>query len=256
MSTGDTFTWRELTDRARVYVDDDHQEQQGWITDAKWLELAKVEYRILYRKWLRLGLVRPAPTDTSFSSAYNIALPTAADISAGRLGVLAVVGVAENMTSYMRMLAPAQAARGAYPYWVASGEVNQGKSITWAGTGPADEVTVELSPRDTGSTYVVRWIPVPTMPTSLDSTVQLPFGTDERLVLGLARRAHLKDSGASALLEKLIVEADAELQFAAHGRLDNQAPRVRRVRPDFHRRRWPQLSTSEFPTDPNYWMYP
>lgn len=250
------FTARELVERARVYLDDDHVEKQGWIRDAHWLGIFNAEYMQLYRKWTRLGLVRTAPTDTTFQSIYHIALPTAADVTAGRVGVLAVVGVAEDMGSYMRYLAAAQPSRGAYPFWVASGEINQGKAVTWAAYGAADDINVEISPRDNGGTYTVRWIPLPAMPASLDDQIDIPLGTDERLVLGLARRAHLKDSAASALLEKLIVEADSELQFAAHGRADTQAPRVRRVRPDFHRRRWPQLSTSEFPTDPNYWLYP
>lgn len=259
---------RDLVSRARVYLDDDHDETQGWITDPKWLEIYRAEYDVLYRKWLRIGIVRPTPVDTPLpTGAFNVTLPTTSpttsflgvrpgDVGQGNVGVLAVVGVAEDLSSYMRFLVPAQPARGAFPYWVASGEINMGKATTWAAFGPTDSCTVEIYPRDLGGNYVVRWLPVPPDPKSLDDMVDIPRGADERLVLGLARRAHLKESGASALLEKLIGEADAELQFAATGRLDNQAPKVRRVRPDFHRRRWPQLSTTEFPTDPNYWMYP
>lgn len=253
----DAFIWRDLIGRARVYVDDDHQETQGWLTDAKWLEIAKAEYRAVYRRWLRNGLVRPSPIDTPITTGqYQMVLPSAPDTEAGVSGALAIIGVAENMNSYFRILAPAQSARGAFPFWVAPGQTNEGKAVNWAAFGPADEVTVEISPRDLSSPYVIRWLPTPRMPVSLDDTVQIPFGCDERLVLGIARRAHLKDSSASALLQQLIGDADAEIQFAAHGRLDTQAPRVRRVRPDFHRRRWPQLSTDQFPTDPNYWMYP
>lgn len=249
-------TWRELVGRARLYLNDDHREQQGWIEDSGWLGIITAEWPVLHRKWTRMGVVRPAAIDTTFpAAAYQVTLP---DVAHGdtRPGCLAVVGVAEDLTSYMRYLAPAQVARGAYPFWVAPGEVNQGKAVTWAAYGSSDAVTVEISPRDPGGTYVVRWLATPRVPVSLDETVDIPLGCDERLVLGLVRRALLKDSGASALLERLISEADAEIQFTAHGRLDNQAPRVRRVRPDFHRRRWPQLSTSQFPTDPNYWMYP
>jgi hypothetical protein len=254
---GDVFSWRDLVGRARVYLDDDHDEKQGWIRDDKWLPIAIAEYKVCYRRWLRAGIVRPLPIDTSLPSAqFQVVLPTQPDVAAGNVGCLAIIGVAENMTSYMRILSPAQPARGAFPFWVAPGQVNEGKATSWAAFGSADEVTVEISPRDQGSPYVVRWIPTPVLPASLDDQVTLPWDCDERLVLGMARRAHLKDSSASQLLDKLIDAADAEIQFSAWGRLDTQAPRVRRVRPDFHRRRWPQLSTDQFPTDPNYWMYP
>ncbi len=251
------FTWRSIVERSRTYVADDHEEKQGFLRDEQWLAIARVEYEFLYRRWIRTGLVRPAQISTEIPSGdYSVSLPLAADIAQGRPGVFAIIGVAENMNSYFRMLAPAQPARGAYPFWVAPGEVNQGKATSWAASGMSDQITVEISPRDPGSSYFVRWVPLPALPATLDDQVELPFGCDERLVLGCARRALLKDSGASALLERMIVESDAEIQFAAHGRLDSQGPRVRRVRPDFHRRRWPQLGTDQFPTDPNYWMYP
>ena len=252
---------RNLVNRARTYIDDDSGEVQGFLSDAAWLNIFNVEYQYLYRKWLRMAVVRPQPVDEYFpSGSYQIVLPTATDVEAGNTGVLAVVGVAEDMSSYMRYLTAAQPSRGPYPYWVASGEsANEGKADSWACYGAADSFTVELHPRDvaTGSNYKVRWIPTPPLAQNLDSsTVDVPWGVDERLVLGMARRACLKDHTASALLERMIADADAETQFAAHGRLDVQAPRVRRVKPDFHRRRWPQLATNGFPTDSNYWMWP
>lgn len=254
-------TWRELVERARVYVNDDHREQQGWITDDQWLELAKVEYHQLYRKWTRMGVVRPPVVDTPLTQGqYQMVLPPTGQTSTvtgnTNEGVLAIVGVAEDMVSYMRMLTPGQPARGAYPAWVASGEVNQGKASTWMAYGVSDNITVELSPRDTGSNYVIRWVPTPPTPLTLDDRVDLPFGTDERVVLGLARRALLKESGSSTVLERLIMEADAEVAFAASGRLDNQGPRVRRVRPAFRRQRFPWLTNSSFPSDVNYWYFP
>ncbi len=250
-------TWRHIVDRARVYVADDHDERQGFLKDGQWLDIARVEYEFLYRRWIRNGLVRPAQISTEVPAGqYTVTLPLTTDVAQGRPGVYAIIGVAENMNSYFRMLVPAQGARGAYPFWVAPGEINQGKSTSWAATGVSDQITVELSPRYTGSSYFVRWVAIPPLPQNLDDQVEIPFGCDERLVLGCARRALLKDSGASQLLERLIVESDAEIQFAAHGRLDSQGPRVRRVHPDFHRRRWPQLGAGTFPTDPNYWIYP
>lgn len=251
------FTWREIVERARLYLDDDHHEKQGWIVDSKWLALAKVEYQQLYRRWIRNGLVRPEPITTAVPSGqYYVTLPLDTDIEVGRPGVLAIIGVAENMNSYFRVLRPTQRDRGAYAPWVAPEQIQTGKSTGWTAMGISDSIKVELSPRDTGNPYFVRWIPLPPLPTSLDQQIDLPFGCDERLVLGLARRAHLKDSGSSQLLERLIQEADAEITFAATGRLDQQAPRVRRIKHNpFGRRNWIMPGAGVFPENPDYWQW-
>src|SRR5437899_2529644 len=126
-------TWRSLVDRARTYLNDDHVEQQGWIVDDRWLDIVRAEHQVLHRKWTRLGLVRPEVVDTVLDDGtYQITLPPQ---GGPYEGVLAIVGCAEDLGSYMRYLAPAQPARGAYPFWVASGEVNEGKSVTWAAYG-------------------------------------------------------------------------------------------------------------------------
>ena len=251
------FTWRELVGRARVYLDDDHKENQGWIKDDKWLSLVTVEWQQLYRRWIRNGLVRPEPiTSTIPAGSYYINLPESSDIAQGRPGVLAIIGAAENMNQYFRMLRSTQEHRGAYAPWVAPEQLPTGKSTGWTAMGTADAIKVELSPRDTGNEYMVRWLPLPSMPRSLDEQVDLPFGCDERVVLGLARRAHLKDSGSSALLDRLIMEADAEITFSASGRLDQGAPRVRRIKKNpFHRRQSPQPGLATFPDNPDYWQW-
>ena len=251
------FTWRELVDRARTYLDDDHTETQGWVLDAKWLEIAKVEFMQLYRRWIRNGIVRPQPITTAIPlGQFSVTLPQDSDIDAGRPGVLAIIAVAENLNSYFRMLRCTANNRGAYAPWVAPEQLQTGKSTGWTASGVSDSITVECSPRDSGSPYFVRWLPLPKLPTSLDEQIELPFGCDERLVLGLARRVHLKDSGSSMLLEKLITEADAEITFAATGRLDQDAPRVRRIKKNaFHRRHWPQPGLGIFPENPDYWAW-
>lgn len=59
-------TWITLIDRSRVYADDDHNENKGWIAPDKWMALMQVEYRLLYRQWLRKGLINVEPVDLLF----------------------------------------------------------------------------------------------------------------------------------------------------------------------------------------------
>lgn len=230
------FLWNDLIDRARVYVDDDHGDQSGWISPAHWLSLANVEYSQLYRRWMRMGLITPATTDTTFTGG-----------STTITGVLAIVGVAQDMVSYQRILEPRQSRFGRAPFWVGSGQ-SSSPSSGWMATGSADSLAIKLDPVEPTGSYFVRYVPTVAYATDPTTTIDLPYGADERLVLGLARRAHLKDSTASALLERLIQDADAELNFTAFGRVDGDSPRVRRISRggDYPR---------EFPTDPRFFRY-
>jgi hypothetical protein len=208
------YVWNDLIDRARFYVDDDHNATPGWVTPARWLSLFGVEYAQQYRKWVRQGLVAPKPTDTSFTGP-----------STTLTGVLAIVGVAEDLGGdRLRVLEGSQSRVGRNPFR----NGHPGPGTEWEAHGAGDNLTVEISPEDTG-TYVVRWIAAPTRPTDATASVQVPDSADERLVLGAARRALVKESARSAALQQLIDEADGELGFLAAGRLNGDSPRVRRL---------------------------
>lgn len=229
------FAVRDLINRARTYVDDDHRDQKSWITDERWLDIMNAEYAVLYKRWLRNGLVTP-PIEQAYITGDTQVIPD----------VLAIVGVGRDNGSSIEMLTPAQPALGRDPYWRSAGD-GSSASTSWIAYGNGDVVTVELDPvpsDNTGTNYIVRYVPTPAaltypleVPLELpmyvvpDGYVELPFGADERLVLGVARRAHLKDSAASKLLNELIFEADAELNFAASAKVNG--PRVRNVNNPF-----------------------
>lgn len=239
------FVWNDLIARARVYVDDDHSETDGWIAPANWLTLAQVEYALLLRRWIRTGLVVPATADSTPFTGGSTTLSN----------VLALVGVAQDKGGYVRVLAPVQSLRGQHPMWTGS-QAPGGISQSWMATASGDTVTVTLDPKDpdTSEPYFVRYVAAPAYVTDGTQTVDLPYGTDERLVLGIARRSHLKDQSASQLLERLIAEADAELAFTAAGRIQGDSPRVRRTP------RWQRATrradSQLFPSDPRMWIYP
>lgn len=246
-----TFNWSDLIARAKVYCDDDHNATDGWIKKADWLTLANVEYAQLYRKWVRMGLVRPKPTDTNFTvDATGVATSSLS-------GVLAIVGVGEDLGQYVRVLQPAQGALGDDPFWKGSTPYTS-KAQAWAAHGSADALTLELDTADTATTYTVRWVPTVAYQTALvdgtsgqPTTIDLPYGGDERLVLGIARRALVKESALSRQLDTLMLEADAEMTFTAWGRVPG-GPRVRRVQKPV--RQFPGRFSS-FPTDQRLWFY-
>jgi hypothetical protein len=246
-----TFTWEDLISRARVYVDDDHDQPDvgGWIALEKWLTIANVEYAQLYRRWVRMGLVAPPWVDYTFTGPAGTPGVQGPDADGDEepddpdewlaAGVLCIIGVAEDLGGgQLRVLSAPQSEAGRNPWW----SVRPAAPATrWLATSVGDAVTITIEPPST-ATYVVRYIPTVDYATSASATVELPYGCDERLVLGIARRAKLKESASSALLERLIQDADAEANFLAFGRNNSDGPRVRR-------------SPRGFETDPRHYRF-
>jgi hypothetical protein len=226
------FTVEQIVNRARVYISDDHDDNGGFIAPERWVDIFNAEYTSQYAEWVRSALISPAPEDETFSTHTTTVE-----------GVLALIGVAEDLGGgSVRVLKPAQSTWGRSPFWGYS----SGNAEYWTAHG-TDDLTLTLEPRVDAS-YFARYIPIPELPAELADEVDVPFGQDERLVLGVARRAKLKDGSASALLERLKLEADRDFAFRAHGRANGDAPRVRRVRETAPR-------VTGWETDPRMWRY-
>lgn len=204
-----TFTWDELIERARTYVDDDHKEDDGWLDPAKWLTLAQVEYAKLYKQWLRMGVINPSQVVSTFTG------PTT---SLSR--VLAIVTVQE----YLGAGVPRRPLRPTDVPW----DDVIGQATSWYADGTADTLTVGVYPGDS-AVFEVRYYQYPAYATDSTTSVDLPHGGDERLVLGMARRALIKESAASRRIDQEILDADAEINMTAWGRKDREAPKMRRA---------------------------
>lgn len=229
-------TWRELIDRARTYTDDDHDDEKAWITPERWLTFGKTEFGYLWRRWAKLNPAGVLYTDEQFTgSPHTIGAAT-----------YAIVGVAQvyNSSTPYRLLRPAQSSLGVSPYW---NQIEGGPACTWslAGVEPTG-MTITIDPADTGGTYLVRYVaslaPLDAALT-LDTEFTIMDGWDERLVLGMARRAHVKDSVRSSAIAELIVLADADIGFSALGQIIGESPKVKikrgmTSRPRFY---WPGL---------------
>lgn len=210
------FAVSELIRGARVYVDDDHDDEDAWLDDTDWLRLFNVEYAALYPKWVRAGLITPPFVDAPLTA-------TSTAIS----NVLAIAGVAKLEDGRYCELEHVQPRLGRSPFLDTR---VQSQASGWLAHGTGDNLTVELTPPpsdNTGSNYVVRYITRPNYLTSVADTIELPYGADERIVLGLADRAGIKSRDVSRKVMEKIQDADASLAFLIAGRGDG--PRVRRV---------------------------
>lgn len=83
------ITAEEVIDRARMYAQDDFNDNKGAILKpVRWFQLFNSLYRKLYKRWLRSGLISPAPVDREFTGP-RVRLP----------GVLAIQGVCRATVS-------------------------------------------------------------------------------------------------------------------------------------------------------------
>jgi hypothetical protein len=155
------------------------------------------------------------------------------------------VGVARDLgNGNLRVLYPSQSVMGRAPFWNTSAG---GEGYYWEASGSADSLLYTMHPQDTSTNpYFVRYIPTVPYATDPATTIDVPYGTDERLVLGMARRSFVKESAASMLVERLIAEQDAEAAFTATGRGDGPRIRVVRRNPLLRSPSTPTLSTSPF----------
>lgn len=238
--------WDDLIHRARLYADDNHDEAKGWIDPADWMTLFQVEYSLLRRKWMREGLLVPAPTDTAFTG------PTTS-ISAP----LVIIGVAQDLgNGQLRVLTPLQSAYGRNTFY---SETVKGPAYGWrveqeTGGDPGDlfaDTTVIVEPQGTTDKYIVRWIPQVAYATVTSAAAYFPEGGDERCVLGVLKRAGVKEMTGGRVVQDLIYEAEAEMKFAAMSALGGDGPRVRRVRPTVRHVLYPNA----WPSEPSQWRF-
>lgn len=215
---------------ARAYVDDEHAAVASWIPDATWMLWMNHEYRRAYRQAVTSGLIVPAYTDEAL--AYD----DATDSYALSGAPMAIVGVWQGAsgTSSFRKLRQAQAQGGAFP----SRSEAQGTGMAWAAYSMGSDIVVKLYPSPGDVTdYTCRYVPEPLVLVAADpvadvstTSVNIPLGLDDRIALGMARRALIKEGSGSSALERLIAQTEQDLEFAAHSRISGDAPRARSYR--------------------------
>jgi hypothetical protein len=122
-------------------------------------------------------------------------------------------------------------------------------NAAWSDWGSIENLTLTALPFAGGEAaiveegnYLIRYIPTLAAVTDATTVVDLPDGGDERLVLGMARRSLIKESGASRRLDQEILDSDAELNLAAHAAMGGI--KMRR-----------NGKNSLVPVYPNRWIY-
>lgn len=237
------FSFDELIDRARVWVDDDHTDNSGWIKRDKWEQFATTAINRRTKQWIRMGLISPTPVDLVF---------TASSVVVG--GVIAIIGVAENLGSgRYRVLQPLQSQFGRAPIM---STINTSQALFWRshdellgaydGGAASSNLRIFVEPA-ISSSYFVRYISTGEGPAAAQGA-HLPFNADELIVLDMAKAAGIKDGTRSGALADALREAEAELNFTAFGMANGNSPRIRSTPRTYS-------AALDFPTNPLLYTY-
>ena len=91
-----------------------------------------------------------------------------------------------------------------------------------------DTFTFQFYPEpEAGDQFLVTYIPKPLRLTTTTNTVNYPMGWEERIVLGMARRALEKEESDAGPIRRQITELDQQIEELCWNRVMSAAPKVR-----------------------------
>lgn len=236
-------TYAELRDRARSIAD---MRDSDFVTPTDWLRWANQEKNALDVFIARNGIIL-AEAREDFVAGTDIDQFGQATMNEP----VAVLGVYEiDSGGYFRRLRSSDQMDGA-GFRVFSSQVSNGPAeIYRVFQNSGGQITFEFYPIPTSGNYRAYIIPT-AAPLALDADeVNYPMGWEERIVLGMAKRALTKEESPIAHIDALIREMDQRIEEAAWNRLFAANQRVRNV--DKVERGWTSLPL--IPTR-EYWYF-
>lgn len=255
------YTYLDIIDRAKIYVDDNNRVTEGWKTKGNWAALLRPEVISCYRKWLRNGLISLSWGDQAFTGPTFV-------WDDSDLQPLCIIGVVQNMGNWLRPVPPGQPDLGRASFFQPIAG-NNGATCWTASFGFVPQLATEvpdnsnvgyyqlrLHPEDTSSNYIVRYIPEPYLPrndAALATTYfYAPEGYEDYVALRLARKLIATEGGSSQSIERLIAASEEEMKFEAMSNPQGEGPKVRIVRP--FRERY-VTGSSPWQMSPSRWYY-
>lgn len=209
-----TFTAQQLIDRAQAAAD----MHDDFVTTAQWLAWLSVEVQNLDRHIAQSGYVL---RESSWTVTANGAVSYPFEVEP--FAVLAVYAVDGGRYRRLR-------ATDMFDGRPGRDTADTGQSHTYRITLANDAITLHLHPTPTSGTYEVVYIPVSPVAATVAQTYLYPLGWEERVVLGMARRALAKEETTNPALETEVRRIEEHIEQTAWSRMyANSASRVRNV---------------------------
>ncbi len=220
-----SVTTADLVSRASAASD----MRDNFVTPTQWMYWATQERLALDLFLARSGWPLPFTTQAitvtgSEGGAYNVAPST---------GVMAIVAVHQTKDQRTRLLKHQNVVDFLTRTPGYSGSPT-GNALYYRASWSGDTLVLGLYPEPTaGETYLVTYIPHPaklvlSSPGTNEATsVAYPMGWEERIVLGMARRALIKEESSTSSIDSEIALWESRIEEAAWGRVLADTPSVR-----------------------------
>ena len=192
-----SFTAQTLIDRAAAIAD----MHDGFVTPTQWITWLNTESRALELFVIRSGYIQPLAA-TVDAASFAITVPSPLVI----LGVYEVSG-----NRYRPLYHQTQLDFTRQPY-ATPADSGDARAYTIVSNSGSDDLTVQFYPKPTTGTYRALYIPNSTVTAAVTDSVRWPLGFEERIVLGMARRALMKEESSTSQVDSLIAEQDRTIE--------------------------------------------
>lgn len=212
------FVVQDLVNRAAALADI----HDNFVRPEQWLSWYNVERQALQLFMARHG---SAMQDLAFQT---VVAPDSVTISGDILAVVGVWEVRPNSTFR--------------PINISDFPGNFFQNVGGPVTGPTQVITLEdtntattssvvlrFFPRDPAGTYIIVTAKSPPVALSTTSTVSLPMGIEEWIVVRLARRALIKEESDTGAVDRLVAEQNSLVEEFVSSRSLAQGAAVRNV---------------------------
>lgn len=230
------FTVQTLIDRAAAIAD----MHDGFVTPAQWIAWLNTESRALELFVVRSGWIEPQAT-TVDAVSYTITVPNP----------LAIIGVYEVRDGRYRPLKYQNQVDFTRQAYGSPADTGTAHYYTVQSNASDDTLGVQMYPKPTSGTYRCLYMAGATPATAVTDSVRWPMGFEERIVLGMARRALMKENSDTRQVETLMVEQDRVIEEFCWSRTIAESPVVRNT--DRTKRGW-QPDMMYGPYESWYWV--
>lgn len=214
-----SYTGQELINRAAAAAD----MHDNFVTATTWLQWASLE-----RYALELFMARSGwPTDLATATITVTGSENGEFSAAGDPDMMAVVAVHQIESDGLRRLQYSDAV--SFLRQLPGTPVHSSSDAAmYRVKRDSDGITLNFFPNPTaGAQILVTYIPMPARLTTVAGTVNYPMGWEERIVLGMARRALAKEESDTGEIRKQMAEMDQQIEELSWNRVMSESPRVR-----------------------------
>lgn len=217
----------------------------NFVSEAEWLDWLNKENKALTLFLARAGWTLPFDTTiaTITSSGWDLATDGASAVSVARTAaghyvftptladVMALVSIHEIRSGELRRLTFNDSV--SFLRQSINGANTTGHATDYRLRMYGNEIHADFYPTPVvAESYLLTYLSAPVPITATTQSVALPMGWEERLVLGMARAALIKEESDYSAVEKLMREMDSQIEQLCWSRVMSEAPRVRNTDPN------------------------